>query len=77
VAQTRQLYERSKDAFDAILESWEKSFGGTVALNRKIIDIAERNITSSFDLAVKLAGAKALLKLWSCRRRIGVNNWAT
>jgi len=59
VAQTRQLYERSKDAFDAILESWEKSFGGTVALNRKIIDIAERNITSSFDLAAKLAGAKS------------------
>lgn len=59
VAQTRQLYERSKDAFDAILESWEKSFGRTVALNRKIIDIAERNITSSFDLAAKLAGAKS------------------
>ena len=58
VAQTRQLYERSKDAFDAMLESWEKSFSGTVALNRKIIDIAERNITSSFDLATKLAGAK-------------------
>ena len=58
VAQTRQLYERSKDAFDAILESWEKSFGGTVALNRKIIGIAERNIISSFDLAAKLAGAK-------------------
>jgi hypothetical protein len=58
VAQTRQLYERSKDAFDAILESWEKSFGGTVALNRKIIGIAERNITSGFDLATKLAGAK-------------------
>ena len=58
VAQARQLYERSKDAFDAILEHWEKSFGGTVALNRKIIGIVERNITSSFDLATKLAGAK-------------------
>jgi hypothetical protein len=31
---------------------------GAVALNRKIIDIAQRNINSSFDLAKSLAGAK-------------------
>ena len=29
-------------------------------LNRKIIDIAQRNINSSFDLAKKLAGARNL-----------------
>jgi len=64
VAQTRELYERSKNALQAVLESWQKSFGaagqGAVALNLKIIDIAERNINSGFDLATSLAGAKNL-----------------
>jgi hypothetical protein len=64
VAQTRELYERSKNVVQAILESWHKSFDaagqGAVAVNRKIFDIAERNISSSFDLAKDLAGAKNL-----------------
>ena len=64
VAQTRQLYERSKNTLQAVIESWEKSFvaagQGAVALNRKIIDIAERNINTGFDLATSLAGAKNL-----------------
>ena len=64
VAQTRQLYERSKNALQAVLESWDKSFGaagqGAMALNRKILDVADRNINSSFDLAAGLAGAKNL-----------------
>ena len=64
IAQTREIYERSKDALDAVLESWERSFDavgqGAVALNRKVIDIAQRNINSSFDLAKGLAGAKNL-----------------
>lgn len=42
--------------------SWNKSFGaanqGAVALNLKVIDIAERNISTGFDLAMSLAGAK-------------------
>jgi phasin len=62
VAQTRALYERSKNTLEAVLDSCEKSFGvggqGAVALNRKIIDIAERNINAGFDLAMSLAGAK-------------------
>jgi phasin len=62
VAQTRELYERSKNAVEAVLESWQKSFGaagqGAIALNRKIFDIAERNINTGFDLATDLAGAK-------------------
>ena len=33
---------------------------GAVALNRKIIDIAQRNINSGFDLARNLAAAKNL-----------------
>jgi phasin len=64
VAQTRELYERSKDALEAVLASWEKSFDaagqGAVALNRKVIDITQRNITSGFEFAKSLSGAKNL-----------------
>lgn len=62
IAQTRELYERSKDTLQAVLASWQKSFGaanqGTVAFSLKIMDIAERNISTGFDLAMSLAGAK-------------------
>jgi hypothetical protein len=62
VAQTREVYERSKNALQAVLESWQKSFGaagqGATALNHRIIDVAERNINAGFDLATGLAGAK-------------------
>ena len=62
IAQMRETYERSKDALEGVLQSWERSFDatnqGAVALNRKIIDIAQRNINSGFDLAKGLAGAK-------------------
>jgi phasin len=61
ITKTRELYERSKDALEAVLESWERSFDaagqGAVALNHKVIDIAQRNIKSSFDLAKNLARA--------------------
>jgi len=64
ISQTRELYERSKDALEGVLESWERSFDaagqGAVALNRKVIDIAQRNINSGFDLAKSLARAKNL-----------------
>jgi phasin len=64
IAQMRETYERSKDALENAMQSWERSFDaagqGAVALNRKIIDIAQRNINSSFDLAKKLAGARNL-----------------
>jgi phasin len=63
IAQTRELYERSKDAFDKILESWEKTFDaagqGAVAFNRKMVDITQRNINSGFDFAKSLLGAKS------------------
>jgi hypothetical protein len=62
VAQTRELYERSRGTLRSVLESWEKSFGaaaqGAVALNRKVLDIAERNMDTNFALATGLAGAK-------------------
>ena len=67
VARTREVYERSKNTLQTLLESWQQSFGaagqGTLALNRKIIDIAERNINNGFDLATSLAGAKNLAEV--------------
>jgi hypothetical protein len=66
VAQTRALYQRSANAFEAAFESWEDSLDaagqGAVALNRTIMDIAERNISTGFDLAARLAGAKNLVE---------------
>jgi phasin len=64
IAQSREMYERSKDALEAVLESWERTFDaagqGAVAINRKVIDITRRNISSGFDFAKSLAGAKTL-----------------
>src|SRR5678815_4174130 len=61
VAQTRELYVHS---LEAVLESWEgfvvAAGQGAVALNRKAIDIARRNINTGFGLAESLAGAKNL-----------------
>ncbi|MGA7456293.1 MAG: phasin family protein [Methyloceanibacter sp.] len=67
VAQTHEVYERSKDALEAALETLERSFDalgqGTIALNHKVIDIAQRNINSGFDLAVSLTAAKNLAEV--------------
>ena len=67
VAQTREVYERSKDTLEAALETVDRSYDalgqGAVALNRKIIDIAQRNVSSGFDLAKSLAGAKNLAEI--------------
>jgi len=64
IAQTREMYERSKDALETVLESWERTFDaagqGAVALNRKVIDITQRNINAGFDFAKSLVGAKTL-----------------
>ena len=64
VAQTREAYDRSKDAFDASVTTFERSFDaagqGAAAFNRKVVDIARRNVDASFDLAKSLAGAKKL-----------------
>jgi phasin len=67
VAQTREVYDRSKDALDASVATLERTFDaagqGAVAFNRKIIDIAQRNVNSGFDLAKSLAGAKKLSEM--------------
>ena len=64
VAQSRELYERSKNALQAVFESWEKSFGaasqGAIAFNRRLLNIAERNVNMGFDLATNLVEAKNL-----------------
>jgi hypothetical protein len=44
------------------MESWQKLFfgaagQGAAAINRRFIDLAERNLNSNFDLAMGLAGA--------------------
>jgi phasin family protein len=49
-------------SLEAVLENWEgfvvAAGQGTLALNRKAIDIARRNINDAFRLAENLAGAK-------------------
>jgi len=63
VVQTRELCERS---VETVLESWERFVDagqGAMALNRKAIDIARRNINTGFGLAVNLARAKNLAEV--------------
>jgi phasin len=64
VAQSREAYDRSWEAFDASLTTFERSFDaagqGAAAFNRKIVDLARRNVDASFDLATSLAGAQDL-----------------
>ena len=67
VDQSREVYDRSKDALDASVATFERTFDaagqGAVAFNRKLIDIAQRNVNSGFDLAKSLAGAKNLSEM--------------
>ena len=67
VDQSREVYDRSKDALDASVATPERTLDaagqGAVAFNRKIIDIAQRNVNSGFDLAKSLAGAKNLSEI--------------
>jgi hypothetical protein len=66
VAQTREVYEHSKNALQSVLGSWRNSFGTVghvTALNQKIIELAERNIDTNFDLAMNLCRAKTLAEI--------------
>ena len=71
LAQTREAYERSKTALEAALDTLARSFDslsqGSAALNRKIIEIAHRNVSSGFDLARSLATAKNLAEVVELR----------
>jgi phasin len=67
VDQTRDAYERSSGTLEAAVQAVEKSLEEAghcaVALNRKIIDLAQRNLESGFDLAKSLSGAKNLSEI--------------
>jgi phasin len=67
VMQSREAYERAKATLDAGVEAVERSYDAAgqaaTALNRKIIDIAQRNVNSGFDLAKSLASAKNLAEM--------------
>jgi phasin family protein len=71
LAQTREAYERSKSALEAALDALARSFDalgqGSAALNRKIMEIAHRNVSSGFDLARSLATAKNLAEVVELR----------
>ena len=71
LAQTREAYERSKSALEASLDTLARSFDslshGASALNRKIIDIAQRNVNSGFDLAKSVTTAKNLAEVVELR----------
>jgi hypothetical protein len=47
-----------ESAFESIERSFKAAKLGTVAVNRKLIDIARSNVASSLDLAMGLAAAK-------------------
>ena len=67
MGQRREAYDRSKDALEASIATFERSFDvagwGAAAFNHKIIDIDRRNLNSGFDLANSLAGAKNLAEI--------------
>jgi len=67
VSQTREAYDRSRDALEASISTFERSFDaagwGAAAFNRKIIDIAQWNLNSCFNLANSLAGARNLAEI--------------
>lgn len=71
VARTREVYDRSKDALDASIEVFERTFyaagQSAAAFNRKIIDLAQRNVNSGFDLGKSLTGAKNLAEIVELR----------
>jgi phasin len=67
VDQTRQAYEQAKVALEAGLRAVERSYDAAgqaaSALNRKIMEIAQCNIDSGFDLAKSLASARNLAEI--------------
>jgi len=67
VNQTREAYERGKESLEESIDALERSFDaagqGATAFNRKLIDIAQRNLNSGFDLAKSMAGAKNLAEI--------------
>ena len=67
VDQTREAYDRAKDSLEAAVDTMARSFDalgqGAAALNRKVIEIAQENVSSGFDLAKSLATARTLAEM--------------
>jgi hypothetical protein len=67
VDQTREAYDRSNRTLDAAMQTLEKSLDaagqGTVALRRRLFDIAQKNLNLGFDLAKSLASARNLSEI--------------
>jgi phasin len=67
VTQTREAYERGKDSLEDSIGAMERSVDaagqGATAFNRKVVELAQRNLTSGFDLAKNLAAAKNLAEI--------------
>jgi phasin len=81
VDHTREVYDRSKDTLGASFATVERTFDaagqGAVTFNRKVIDIAQRNVNSGFDLAKSLAGAKNLSEMVELQVAYGRKLFAT
>ena len=71
VAETREAYQRAKNALEVAVDTMARSFDalgqGAAALNRKIIEIAQENVSSGFDLAKRLAMARTLAEIVELR----------
>ena len=67
VDQTREAFDRAKDFLEAAVDTMARSFDalgqGAAALNRKVIEIAQENVSSGFDLAKSLATARTLAEM--------------
>ena len=77
----RETYDCYLDAFDTSVAAFEMSFEAAgqsaIAFNRKVVDMARRNVDEGFDLATSLACAKNLADIVSLqtdfwRKQIGV-----
>ncbi len=67
VTQSREAYETAKDTMEEAVEVLEKSIDqagqGAAAFNRKVIDNAQTNLNTGFDLAKDLASAKNIAEI--------------
>jgi len=67
VTQSREAYETAKGSMEEAVEVLEKSIDqagqGAAALNRKVIDNAQTNLNTGFDLAKDLASAKNIAEI--------------
>ena len=78
VAQTRELYEHSKHALEAALETLEKSFDavgqGATALNRKVMALPSATSIPASILRRAWPGQRISLRSSNCKGPIGANS---